>query len=205
MRKFSEKRVIIASHNPGKVPEIQQLLSSYEIKTISALELGLPEPEETGQTFIENAEIKARASAKGSGLVALADDSGLVIPTLGGEPGIYSARWATDSSGKRGNFSYAIKKIKSAIEKKGASVNTQKAYFVCALSLCWPDDFIVSVEGYVHGTLTFPPRGDKGFGYDPIFLPKNHKLTFGEMDPITKSKINHRSDAFKKLSGSYFN
>ena len=204
-RKFSEKRAVIASHNSGKIHEISKLLTPYQIITVSASELGLPEPEENGQTFIENAEIKARTSAKGSGLVAIADDSGLVIPALGGDPGIYSARWAVGSDGKGGNFSYAIKKIKNSLKRTCATTESHKAYFVCALSLCWPDDFIISFEGYVHGKLTFPARGNKGFGYDPIFLPENHQLTFGEMDPIEKHKISHRADAFKKLAGHCFN
>jgi XTP/dITP diphosphohydrolase len=204
-RKLQEKKAVIASHNMGKVSEISELLSLYKITTVSAGELNLPEPEENGQTFIENAEIKARASAKGSGLVALADDSGLVVPILDGQPGIYSARWAADPRGKGGNFSYAIEKIKFAIKKTGNDVSGQQAYFVCALSLCWPDDYILSFEGYIQGTLTFPPRGNKGFGYDPIFLPENNSLTFGEMSPVEKHKISHRADAFKKLAGHCLN
>ena len=204
-RKFIENSAVIASHNPGKVHEISKLLVPHGIATISAGELCLPEPEENGQTFIENAEIKALAAAKESGLPALADDSGLVIPILGGDPGIYSARWTLDSNGKSGNFASAIKKIQRSIQKIGATSEGQKAYFACALSLCWPDEVIISFEGFVHGSLTFPPRGNKGFGYDPIFIPKNHQLTFGEMDPIKKHQISHRAEAFKKLIGRCFN
>nr|HIL77238.1 RdgB/HAM1 family non-canonical purine NTP pyrophosphatase [Rhodospirillales bacterium] len=204
-QKFIENSVVSASHNLGKVSEISKLLVPLGITTISARELGLAEPDENGQTFIENAEIKALAAAKGSGLPALADDSGLVIPILGGDPGIYSARWALDPNGKGGSFTSAVKKIKHSIEKMGATSEGQKASFACALSLCWPDEVIISFEGFVHGSLTFPPRGNKGFGYDPIFIPENHQLTFGEMDPIEKHQISHRAQAFKKLIGLCFN
>jgi XTP/dITP diphosphohydrolase len=203
-RKFIEPSAVIASHNPGKVSEISKLLVPYNITTLSAKELRLPEPEENGQTFIENAEIKARTASTGSGLPALADDSGLVIPVLDGSPGIFSARWALEPNGKS-NFTRAIKKIKRAIKKTGGASEGQKASLVCALSLCWPDGVIVSFEGIIQGSLVFPPRGNKGFGYDPIFIPENRQLTFGEMDQIEKHQISHRANAFKKLIEHCFN
>jgi XTP/dITP diphosphohydrolase len=204
-RKFVERRVVIASHNRGKVDEISKLLVPYNITTLSAKELGLPEPEENGQTFIENAEIKARAASMGAALPALADDSGLVIPILGGDPGIFSARWALEPDGKSSDFTKAIRKIKHAIKKAGVAPEGQKASLVCALSLCWPDGIVVSFEGVIHGSLAFPPRGNKGFGYDPIFIPENRKLTFSEMDQIEKHQISHRSKAFKKFIEHCFN
>ena len=204
-RKFVERHAVIASHNLGKINEISKLLVPYNITTVSAKELGFPEPEETGQTFIENAEIKARAASTGSGLPALADDSGLVIPILGGDPGIFSARWALEPNGKSSSFTEAGKKIKRAIKKTGAASEGQKASLVCALSLCWPDGVILSFEGIIHGSLTFPPRGNKGFGYDPNFIPENRQLTFGEMDQIEKHQISHRANAFKKLIEHCFN
>jgi XTP/dITP diphosphohydrolase len=204
-RKFVERHAVIASHNLGKIDEIRELLIPYNITTISAKELNFPEPEETGQTFVENAEIKARAASTGSGLPALADDSGLVIPILGGDPGIFSARWALEPDGKSSNFTKAIRKIKHAIKKAGVAPEGQKASLVCALSLCWPDGIVVSFEGVIQGSLAFPPRGNKGFGYDPIFIPENRKLTFSEMDQIEKHQISHRSKAFKKFIEHCFN
>ncbi|MEE2998584.1 MAG: RdgB/HAM1 family non-canonical purine NTP pyrophosphatase [Pseudomonadota bacterium] len=204
-RKFIEDRIVIASHNKGKVREISKLLVPHGVSPLSARQLDLPIPEENGKTFVENAEIKAIASAKSSGLPALADDSGLVIPILGGKPGIYSARWTLDGKGQNDNFDYAIRKIKDSIKKIGLNPNGQKAFFTCALSLCWPDEVMISFEGYVHGSLSFPPKGDKGFGYDPIFIPKNQKMTFGEMLPSEKHQISHRADAFNKLLECCFN
>jgi len=204
-RKFTEQKLVIASHNPGKVIEINELLNSFGVEAISAGELGLPEPIEDGLTFIANAEIKARASAAGSNLPALADDSGLVVPILDGNPGIYSARWAENPNGETKNFAYAMNKVKQAIEATGEKPEGQKAYFACALSLCWPDLHVETFEGQIHGTLTFPPKGDKGFGYDPIFIPINYQLTFGEMDPGKKHQMSHRAEAFKKLVETCFN
>jgi XTP/dITP diphosphohydrolase len=204
-RKFTDKKLVIASHNPGKVIEINDLLGSFGVEAISAGELGLPEPIEDGLTFIVNAEIKARASAESSGLPALADDSGLVIPVIGGDPGIYSARWAINPNGSDKDFDFAMKGVKQAIEAKGENPEGQKAYFACALSLCWPDMHIETFEGTVHGTLTFPPKGTKGFGYDPIFVPINYQLTFGEMNQAEKHQMSHRAEAFKKLVKHCFN
>jgi len=202
---FNEKTIVIASHNPGKIHEISSLLSPYGIETLSAKKLQLPEPKEDGKTFTENAEIKARASSKASGLAALADDSGLVIPVLGGKPGIYSARWTIDSFGNKKGFAYAMEKIRHTIMKKKLPPEGQKAHFTCALCLCWPDGHVLNLEGFVYGSITFPPRGNKGFGYDPIFIPENHVLTFGEMSPSIKDTLSHRADAFNKLAACCFN
>jgi len=203
-RKYNDKVLVLATHNAGKVREIKSLLDPLKINSISAKDLNLPEPIEDGLTFTENAEIKSRASAKASGLPALADDSGLVVPILNGEPGIYSARWAFDPVKNTRNFSIAINKLEKEIKKKGESVAGQPAQFVCALSLCWPDNKVETVEGVISGSLTFPPKGLNGFGYDPIFIPKGHALTFGEMAPDNKDPISHRTIAFKKLISKCF-
>lgn len=190
-RRLEARRLIVASHNPGKVVEIRALLEPYAIDAISAADLGLAEPEETGDSFIANAELKARAAAKAAGEPALADDSGLVVPALNGAPGIYSARWA----GPDKDFSVAMDRIKRELGTQGAPA----AHFVCALTLGWPDGHCESFEGRVHGHLTFPPRGDRGFGYDPIFVPNDAAMTFGEMDPAEKDRISHRADAFRQV------
>ncbi len=204
-RKFTEKKLVIASHNPGKVYEINNLLSPFGVEVVSAGELGLPEPVEDGDTFSVNAELKARAAAKGADLPALADDSGLVVPVLDGDPGIYSARWAENPTGSDKDFDYAMNKVRQAIKTKGINPEGQNAYFACSLSLCWPDQQVETLEGTVNGSLTFPPRGEKGFGYDPIFVPINYQLTFGEMDQNEKHRISHRADAFNKLVTLCFN
>ena len=190
-RKFDGGKLVLASHNSGKVVEIAELLTPFGADLVSAGELALPEPEETGKTFIANAELKALAATKGSGFPALADDSGLVVPTLGGDPGIYSARWAGPSK----NFQSAMRKVEDGL--RGEKDRT--ARFVSALTLAWPDGHTVSVEGTVRGELTWPPRGDRGFGYDPVFVPVGYDITFGEMDPVEKHQISHRADAFRKL------
>jgi XTP/dITP diphosphohydrolase len=189
-------KLVIASHNPGKVVEIRELLGAYVREVISAASLGLPEPEETGTTFIANAELKARASAAGSGLPSLADDSGIAVAALDGAPGIYSARWA----GPEKDFTEAMQKIERLM---GANPD-RRAKFVCALSLAWPDGRIITVEGEVHGTIVNPPRGPRGFGYDPMFVADDHELTFGEMEPAAKHAISHRADAFRKLVAEVF-
>ncbi len=204
-RKFTEKKLVIASHNPRKVHEINNLLSPFGVEVVSAGELGLPEPVEDGDTFSVNAELKARAAAKGADLPALADDSGLVVPVLDGDPGIYSARWAENPTGSNKDFDYAMNKVRQAIKTKGINPEGQNAYFACSLSLCWPDQQVETLEGTVNGSLTFPPRGEKGFGYDPIFVPINYQLTFGEMDQNEKHRISHRADAFNKLVTLCFN
>jgi XTP/dITP diphosphohydrolase len=190
-RKFTGSKLVIASHNQGKVVEIRELLGSYVPEIVSAGDLGLPEPEETGTTFVANAELKARASALGSGLPSLADDSGLAVNALNGDPGIYSARWA----GPDKDFDFAMQRIEDLL--KGKSDRT--ASFICALSLAWPDGHCETVEGIVHGSLIWPARGDNGFGYDPMFVADGMLESFGEMEPEWKHSISHRADAFKKL------
>jgi XTP/dITP diphosphohydrolase len=194
-RQFSGDTLVIASHNKGKVREIAELLGAYVAHFPGAGDLNLPEPEETETTFIGNAELKASAAATASGLPALADDSGLVVPALGGAPGIYSARWA----GPDKDFSVAMKRVETELGDRDRA-----AYFVCALSLAWPDGHVESVEGRVHGRLVFPGRGDKGFGYDPIFIATGHDITFAEMDPQEKHGISHRADAFAQLVARCF-
>jgi XTP/dITP diphosphohydrolase len=199
MRSFQDPKLLIASHNPGKVLEITRLLHPLGIEITSSLALNLEEPDETGATFIENAQLKATACMKATGLPCLADDSGLVIPALGGNPGIYSARWAQTPEGRR-DFSYAINRI----EQEMADKEDRQAYFVCALSLVWPDGFDVSVEGKAWGNLKFPPRGKNGFGYDPIFIPEGHFATYAEMPPEQKQRISHRRAAIQKMMQAYF-
>lgn len=196
-RKLSpEDRLVIASHNPGKVTEISDLLRPLDISVIGAAELKLEEPEETGQTFIENAVLKATLAAKAANMPALADDSGLVVNALGGAPGIYSARWA----GPNKDFSHAMRRVSEALLLGGNP--DRSCAFVCALTLAWPDGHTESFEGRVAGTITWPARGDKGFGYDPIFTPHGHNITFGEMDPDQKHAMSHRADAFSQLLNS---
>lgn len=195
-RPFKEGKLVIASHNEGKVREINDLLSPFGVAVSSAGALDLPEPEENGETFVDNALIKARAAARTSGLPSLADDSGLAVDVLGGAPGIHSARWA----GPEKNFDLAMKKVMEAT----ADFETARAHFVCALALCWPDGHTETFEGYVHGALTWPPRGDKGFGYDPIFIPDGDDRTFAEMEPDEKHAISHRAEAFQQLVNACF-
>jgi len=200
-RAFTGGKLVIASHNPGKVREIAELLSPFGVEAVSAADLDLAEPEETGTTFEANAELKARAAAEASGLPALADDSGLAVDALGGEPGIYSARWA----GPGRDWNAAMKKVHQLLEDKGAvTPEARSACFVCALCLAFPDGGQETFTGHVAGTLNWPPRGDKGFGYDPIFTPGGHDLTFGEMEPDAKHAISHRARAFRKLIDACF-
>ncbi len=198
-RKLQPGRLVIASHNEGKVREIRALLAPYGVEPVSAGSLGLPEPPENGTTFIANAEIKARSAADLSGLPALADDSGLAVEALGGEPGIYSARWAGESK----DFGLAMKLVHEQLVNAGPEAG-RDAHFVCALSLCWPDGHVESFEGRVDGTIVWPPRGTHGFGYDPIFQPLGYDISFGEMDPDAKHAISHRADAFRKLVAAVF-
>lgn len=195
-RHFDGNKLVIASHNKGKVREIGELLEPFGVETISAGELDLPEPVEDGLTFIANAEIKALAAAKASGLPALADDSGLEVKALGGEPGIYSARWA----GPTKDFNIAMKDV---VEKMGDAAD-RSANFTCALTLAWPDGHMESFEGKVFGTITWPMRGEKGFGYDPIFVPEGFDMTFAEMEPASKHAMSHRAHAFKQLIDACF-
>ncbi len=193
-RKLTPGKLVIASHNPGKAREIAALLVPYGMEVISAASLDLPEPDETGTTFVANAELKARIAADLSGLPALADDSGLCVEALDGEPGIFSARWA----GEAKDFGLAMRLVEEHLERAGPEAG-RDAHFACALALAWPDGHIESVEGRVDGVLVWPPRGDKGFGYDPMFVPNGHDRTFGEMDPDAKHRMSHRADAFAKL------
>jgi XTP/dITP diphosphohydrolase len=195
-RAFTEPKLVIASHNPGKVREIADLLSPFGVEVVSAAALDLPEPVEDGATFEANAAIKARAAAEASGLPALADDSGLVVEALGGEPGIHSARWA----GPGKDFTVAMEKVEAGLKGK----ENRRAYFACVLALAWPDGHLETFEGRVDGTLVWPPRGDKGFGYDPIFVADGHDITFGEMEPEKKHALSHRADAFRKLVAACF-
>ena len=195
-RHFEGGRLIVASHNPGKVREINELLAPFQADVISAGDLDLPEPEETGLTFAANAELKALAAATAANAVALADDSGLAVTALDGAPGIYSARWA----GPDKDFGLAMGKIESELGDNP----DRSAKFVCALTLAWPDGHCETFEGTVSGVLTFPPRGDKGFGYDPIFIPDGYDITFAEMDPDKKHGMSHRADAFVKLVAACF-
>jgi len=185
--------LMVATHNPGKVREIAELLAPYGLITKSAGELGLPEPEETADSFMGNAQLKARAAADASGLMALADDSGLAVAALGGAPGIYSARWA----GPAKDFSIGMARIERELMEKKAT--NRSAKFVCVLALAEPDGGVETFEGEVHGHLEFPPRGDKGFGYDPIFVPDDFTQTFGEMEPEQKHAMSHRARAFAKF------
>ncbi len=199
-RKFTGDRLLVASHNAGKVREIGDLLRPLGIAAVSAAELGLPEPEETGTSFAENAELKALAAARAAQIPALSDDSGLSVAALDGAPGIYSARWAETPGGR--DFAHAMKRVEQALAERGAA--DRSAAFICALSLAWPDGHVETFIGKVQGALTFPPRGLHGFGYDPIFVPDGHTQTFGEMLPDAKHRISHRADAFRQLLHACF-
>ncbi|HET8544584.1 MAG TPA: RdgB/HAM1 family non-canonical purine NTP pyrophosphatase [Pseudolabrys sp.] len=196
--------VVIATHNPGKLGEMRGLLAPYGIATQSAGELGLPGPEETGTTFAENARIKAVAAARASGKPAIADDSGLVVEALGGEPGIHSARWA----GPDNDFRAAMNRIQTLLIERGAKTPEQRqAHFIAALCLAWPDGHVEDFEGRVDGVAVWPPRGDKGFGYDPLFRPDGFDITFGQMSadekhglPPQGRGLSHRARAFMKLA-----
>ncbi len=196
-RKLTPGRLVIASHNEGKVREIRALLAPYGVEPVSAASLDLPEPDETGTTFAANAELKARASADLSGLPALADDSGLCVEALGGDPGIFSARWA----GETKDFARAMQLVEDKLRETDPEAG-RDAHFVCALSLCWPDGHIETFEGRVDGTLVWPSRGDNGFGYDAMFRPNGHDETFGQMDPAAKHAMSHRAIAFAKLTAA---
>jgi XTP/dITP diphosphohydrolase len=193
------ERLVIASHNRGKIEEIETLLAPYGIIAVGAAALGLPEPEETGATFEDNAALKARAAVEASGLPALADDSGLVVPALDGAPGIYSARWA----GPAKDFRIAMERVQRELGGQD-----RRAHFVAVLALAWPPSdrgaAIETFRGEVYGQLTWPPRGERGFGYDPIFVPDGYDQTFGELDPDLKHKISHRARAFAKLVEACF-
>lgn len=195
-RRFAGGALVIATHNRGKLAEMETLLRPYDVAAISAGSLGLPEPEETGASFEANAELKARAAAEASRHPALADDSGLVVPALSGAPGIYSARWA----GETKDFGAAMARVERELQGK----SDRRAYFVAVLVLAWPDGHIEIARGEVHGSVVFPPRGTRGFGYDPIFLPEGQKETFGELDPLIRERVSHRSMAFRQIAAACF-
>ena len=206
-RKLTEPKLVVASHNAGKVREINELVVDFGIETVTAAELDLPEPEETGATFAANAELKARAAAEASGLPSLADDSGLAVDALDGDPGIYSARWA----GPDRDFVAAMRNVEEKLQQAGASTPDKRgAKFVAAMCLAWPDGHIEEFLGEVHGTLVWPPRGGKGFGYDPVFLPDGYDRTFGEMTAEEKhgtssdevEGLSHRARAFAKFAAA---
>ena len=197
IRRLGDK-LVIATHNEGKLREIRALLEPFGIHCTGAAELDLPEPEETGVTFVDNAELKARVAADLSGLPALADDSGLCVEALGGMPGVFSARWAEAREGGR-DFHLAMQRVWEQVEACGPRVS-RDAHFVCALAIAWPNDGQAEAfEGRVDGQLVWPPRGDRGFGYDPMFVPEGQEQTFGEMDPDEKHAMSHRARAFAKL------
>jgi len=193
-RKINGHKLIIASHNQGKVSEIKDLLSRYEVDVSSSENFGMKEPEENGDSFEENALIKASETARFCDQIALSDDSGLCVDDLDGDPGIFSARWA----GPKKDFLKASKDIEKKLIEIGSS--NYSAYFICVLAVCWPDGESRIFKGKINGNLNFPPKGNLGFGYDPIFIPRNYDITFGEMDPIIKHKISHRSVAFDLFS-----
>ena len=195
-RRFEDPRLVIASHNPGKVGEIAALLVPFGTEAVAAADLSLGEPEETGDSFAANAELKARAAAEASGLAALADDSGLQVAALDGRPGIHSARWA----GPEKDFRVAMERVEAAL----SGLDDRRANFACTLALCWPDGHMETFEGFVFGSLVWPPRGEKGFGYDPMFAADGYDVTFGEMDAEEKHRISHRADAFRKLVDGCF-
>ena len=195
LRLIKGMRLLAATHNPGKAREIAALLDGH-FDVVSAGSINLPEPDETETTFTGNAMLKARHAADRSGLVSLADDSGLSVAALDGAPGIFSARWG----GPDKDFGLAMSKVEQRMEEIGAT--DRRAWFTSALAVAWPDGPCVVVEGQVHGSVTFPSRGDRGFGYDPIFVPEGGRLTFGEMDPFEKDAMSHRARAFEKLKAA---
>lgn len=198
-RRLEPGRLVVASHNAGKVKELRALLEAHGMELISAKELDLPEPEETGTTFFFNAELKAMSAADLSGLPAIADDSGICVEALGGEPGVYTANWAETETGR--DWALAMSRVQERLGALGPDAS-RSAHFVCVLSVAWPDGHIQSFEGRVDGTLVWPVRGEKGFGYDPMFVPNGYSETFAEMEPDAKHRISHRAAAFDKLKSA---
>ena len=196
MRRFPGDRLLVATHNRGKLAEIADLLAPYDVSCISAGDMGLPEPAETEMTFVGNARIKAHAAAKATGLLALADDSGIECDGLNGAPGVHTADWAETPNGR--DFVLAMSRTWEALEEAGAPL-PRTARFRSALVLAWPDGRDEVFEGKVEGQVVWPMRGANGHGYDPVFQPEGHDITFGEMDPALKNRISHRADAFRKL------
>ncbi|MDE8651936.1 RdgB/HAM1 family non-canonical purine NTP pyrophosphatase [Novosphingobium album (ex Liu et al. 2023)] len=206
MRKLDTSRLVIATHNAGKLKEIGALLAPYGITCLSAGALGLPEPAETGTTFVENALIKAHAAARAAQMPALADDSGMSVAALGGRPGVYTADWAERQwfEGEPGRDWYmAMGKVEGMLCQLGPEVD-RSCWFSCVLAIAWPDGDSVTYEGRVDGTYRWPPRGTMGFGYDPVFVPKGRDVTFAELAPEEKHRISHRADAFAKLVKDQF-
>ncbi len=202
IRKLAPGKLVIATHNAGKVREITDLLSRYGIETVSAAELDLPEPEETGTTFVANAELKAMQAADLSGLPALADDSGLCVEALNGDPGVYTANWAETADGTR-DWMLAMTKVEEKLAALGPDIS-RSAHFVSTLALAWPDGHVEWFEGRIEGKLIWPPRGEMGFGYDPMFIPEGETRTFAEMSFEEKQASNHRARAFAKLVAAVF-
>lgn len=201
MRKLTEKRIVLASHNAGKLREISELLAPHGIEVVSAADLGLQEPEETEDDFAGNARIKAHFAAKASGLPALSDDSGIEVEGLNGQPGVHTADWAETPQGR--NFKIAMTRVWSLLEENQVH-KPWKARFCCTLCLAWPDGHDEIFAGTVEGQVVWPMRGEQGFGFDPIFQPDGHDETFGEMDPAKKHGMSHRADAFAKLVAGCF-
>lgn len=206
MPRLGTGKLVIATHNAGKLKEIQALLAPYGIECLSAGALGLPEPAETGTTFTENALIKARAAAQASQIPSLADDSGLCVDALGGAPGVYTADWAEADvfeGGPRRDWYMAMGKVEGKLAELGPDT-PRGAHFACVLAIAWPNGETAVYEGRAPGTLTWPPRGTLGFGYDPVFVPAGYDRTFAELDPAEKHEISHRADAFAKLVEDQF-
>ncbi len=199
MRRLAPGRLVLATHNAGKVREMAALLTPYGMEVVAAGDLGLPEPAETEDSFAGNALIKARSAAQGSGLVALADDSGLCVDALGGAPGVYTADWAETPAGR--DWSLAMRKVEDLLAAQGPAVS-RAARFVCTLALAWPDGDTAVFEGQCEGALVWPPRGQRGFGYDPVFVKEGMSETFAEIDPALKHRISHRAAAFAKLTAA---
>lgn len=197
-RKLGLKRLVVATHNPGKLREINDLLRPHGVVAVSAGSLGISEPLETEASFAGNAKLKALHSALSSDLPAIADDSGLCVDALGGEPGVHSARWAGPSK----DFAMAMRNVEEKLQAKGAK--DRNAHFVSALCIAWPDGQADLFEGRIDGTLAWPPRGANGFGYDPMFMPEGFDITFGEMEPAQKHAMSHRARAFRKLADAIF-
>jgi len=205
-RRLGPGNLVIATHNAGKLREIQTLLEPWGLACLSAGALGLPEPEETGTTFVENALIKARAAAEASQLPALADDSGLCVAALNGAPGVYTADWAEAARYEGGpgrDWYMAMGKVEGKLAELGPDAD-RSCWFACVLAIAWPDGDYAVYEGRANGTLTWPPRGKLGFGYDPVFVPVGDTRTFAELEPAEKHRISHRADAFAKLVGEQF-
>ncbi|MGI4947385.1 MAG: RdgB/HAM1 family non-canonical purine NTP pyrophosphatase [Janthinobacterium lividum] len=202
IRRLAPGRLVIASHNAGKVREIRALLAPYGIDAVSAAELDLPEPEETGTTFFANAELKARSAADLSGLPSLADDSGLCVEALGGDPGVRTANWAETADGTR-DWTLAMTRVEDALAATGPDAS-RTAHFVCVLALAWPDGHVEWFEGRADGSLTWPPRGSVGFGYDPVFVPLGDTRSYAELAPDEKHAISHRADAFRQMVAAVF-